>query len=85
VISWIAPANYSEGQFLPPSVVYSQRRWQWHPSIVVADMGYIDAATKRYLREVFGIAVVTRLKEGMRLVPPFESDQQAACEQGQVL
>jgi hypothetical protein len=85
VISWIAPANYSEGQFLPPSVVYSQRRWQWHPSIVVADMGYIDAATKRYLREVFGIAVVTRLKEGMRLVPPFESDQQATCEQGQVL
>ena len=39
VISWIAPANYSEGQFLPPSVVYSQRCWQWHPSIVVADMG----------------------------------------------
>jgi hypothetical protein len=84
-VSWAAPANYSEGQFLKPSVLYCQRRWQWRPDIVVADMGYIDAATKRYLREVFGIAVVTRLKEGMRLVPPFESAERAVCGQGQVL
>jgi hypothetical protein len=85
VISWAAPANYSEGQFLKPSVVYCQRRWRWHPDIVVADMGYIETGTKRELRQAFDMAIVTRLKEGMRLVPPFESCEQAVCQQGQVL
>ena len=66
-------------------MIYCQRRWQWHPQIVVADMGYIDAQTKRLLRETWQIAVVTRLKENMLLVPPFESCQQAVCEQGQTL
>lgn len=85
LVSWTAPANYGEGAFLKPSVIYCQRRWQWHPSIVVADMGYIDAETKRQLREIWQIAVVTRLKENMLLVPPFESCQRAVCEQGQTL
>jgi len=85
LVSWAAPANYGEGGFLQPSVIYCQRRWQWHPRIVVADMGYIEAQTKRRLRETRHIAVVTRLKEGMRLVPPFESCERAVCEQGQTL
>lgn len=85
VVSWVAPANYSEGQFLKPSVLHCQRRWQWRPDLVVADMGYIDAGTKRQLREAFDMAIVTRLKEGMRLVPPFESPEQAVCRQGQRL
>ena len=51
----------------------------------MADMGYIEAQTKRRLRETRHIAVVTRLKEGMRLVPPFESCERAVCEQGQTL
>jgi len=85
LVSWAAPANYGEGQFLKPSVSYCQRRWQWHPNIIVADMGYIEAATKQQLRETRQIAVVTRLKENMRLVPPFESCEQAVSEQGQPL
>lgn len=85
LVSWAAPANYSEGGFLKPSVRYCERRWRWHPSIIVADMGYIDAETKRQMRETHQIAVVTRLKENMLLVPPFESSERAVCEQGQAL
>ena len=85
LVSWVAPANYGEGDFLKPSVLYCQRRWQWYPNLVVADMGYIEAGTKRHLRETRQIAVVTRLKENMLLVPPFESPERAVCEQGQEL
>ncbi len=85
LVSWAAPANYGEGAFLQPSVLYCQRRWSWHPPIIVADMGYIDGETKQQLRETWEIAVVTRLKENMRLVPPFESCERAVCEQGQTL
>jgi len=48
-------------------------------------MGYIDAAAKRQIREGWNVAVVTRLKENMVLVPPFETCERATCEQGQVL
>ena len=65
-------------------MIYCERRWQWYPNMIVADMGYIEAGTKRLLRETRQIAVVTRLKENMRLVPPFESCERAVCEQGQV-
>lgn len=69
LVSRVAPANYGEGGFLKPSVAYCQRRWRWHPDIVVADMGYIDAETKQRLRQSQQIAAVTRLKENMRPVP----------------
>ena len=85
LVTWVAPANYGEGGFLKPSVIYCQRRWDWYPNIIVADMGYIEAATKRQLRETRAIAVVTRLKENMLLVPPFESCERAVCGQGQRL
>jgi hypothetical protein len=85
LVSWVAPANDGEGGFLKPSVAYCQRRWRWHPDIVVADMGYIDAETKQQLRQSQQIAVVTRIKENMRLVAPFESCEHAVCEQGQTL
>ncbi len=51
LVSWVSPANYGEGGFLKPSVIYCHRRWRWHPNIIVADMGYIEADTKRQLRE----------------------------------
>jgi hypothetical protein len=83
--SWVAPANYGEGRFLQPSVIYCHRRWEWYPHLIVADMGYIEATAKRALRERWQIAVVTRLKANMRLVPPFESPERAVCAQGQRL
>lgn len=85
LVSWVAPANLVDGGFLRPSVIYCHRRWQWYPHLIVADMGYIEAATKADLRQSRQIAVVTRLKENMRLVAPFESPEQAVCEQGQPL
>lgn len=83
--TWVAPANRSEGAFLKPSIHHCQRRWGWRPDVVVADMGYIDAATKRQIREGWHVAVVTRLKENMLVVPPFATREQARCEQEQEL
>jgi hypothetical protein len=80
LVSWIAPANRSEGGFLRPSIGHCQSRWLWHPDLVVADMGYIDAASKRQIRERWQMAVVTRLKENMNLVSPFETPEKARKE-----
>lgn len=85
LVSWIAPANFSEGGFLRPSIEHCQRRLLWHPQLVVADMGYIDAASKREIRERWQVPVVTRLKENMNLVTPFETPERAVCPQGQTL
>jgi hypothetical protein len=85
LVSWIAPANLSEGGFLRPSIARCQQRWLWRPDLVVADMGYIDAASKRDIRERWQVAVVTRLKENMNLVSPFATPEQAVCAQGQPL
>lgn len=85
LVSWAAPANIVEGCLLRPSVQHCLQRWRWRPDIVVGDMGYIDAATKQQLREQWNVAVITRLKENMKLVPPFETPTQVCCEQGQKL
>jgi hypothetical protein len=85
LLTWVTPANVSEGRLLRPSIAHITRRWGWCPEIVVADMGYIDADTKRQVREQWRVAVVTRLKEGMVLIPPFERPDRAVCPQGQTL
>ncbi len=46
-ISWVPPANVSEGGWLVPSLHYCQQQWDWGPSLVVADMGYLGAAAKQ--------------------------------------
>jgi hypothetical protein len=85
LVTWVAPANLSEGRLLRPSIAQVMRRWGWCPEIVVADMGYIDADTKRRIRQEWRVAVVTRLKENMVLVPPFEQPERVVCPQGQTL
>jgi hypothetical protein len=85
LVSWAAPANVGEGGLLRPSVQHCWRRWQWRPDVIVGDMGYIDAASKKLIRERWQAAVVTRLKENMLLVPPFATTTTAACPQGQPL
>jgi hypothetical protein len=85
LVSWAAPANVAEGQLLYPSLAHCYRRWHWCPDVVAADMGYIAAEAKQAIRERWSIAVVTRLKENMLLVPPFTAWNQTACPQGQVL
>ena len=85
LVSWLTPANVSEGGLLVPSLHYCQQQWAWCPPLVVADMGYLGAATKRQCRERWRVAVLTRLRSDMKLVPPYVAWDQAACPQGEPL
>jgi len=85
LISWITPANVSEGGLLVPSLHYCQQQWAWCPPLVVADMGYLGAPAKQQCRERWGVSVLTKLRSDMKLVPPYVTGQQAACPQGEPL
>lgn len=85
LVSWSAPAHISEGGLLVPSLHYCAQRWSWWPTIVVADMGYLGAPAKQFCREQWRVAVVTKLRADMKLVPPFTAWNQTACPQGQPL
>lgn len=85
LVSWVAPANVSEGGFLAPSLRYCVQRWSWCPALIVADMGYLAAATKERCRKEWRVAVVTKLRADMKLAPPFIAWNQTACPQGQPL
>lgn len=85
LVSWVAPANVSEGGLLVPSLRYCARRWSWWPKIIVADMGYLAAGAKAYCRKQWQVAVVTKLRSDMKLVPPYVASNTAECRQGQRL
>lgn len=85
LVSWVTPANVSEGGLLVPNLHYCDQRWSWWPRQVVADMGYLAAEGKRRCREHWHVAVVTHLRSDMKLVAPFVSEREAACAQGQTL
>ena len=85
LVSWVTPANVSEGGLLVPSLQYCQQQWGWCPPLVVADMGYLGAAAKQQCRERWRTAVLTKLRSDMKLVPPYVTWDQAACPQGEPL
>jgi hypothetical protein len=85
LISWVTPANVFEGALLVPSLRYCQRRWAWWPKIVFADMSYMGVETKAFCRKNWRVAVVTKLRSDMKLVPPYVAWNQAQCHQGQPL
>lgn len=85
LISWVTPGNVSEGGLLVPSLHYCQQQWAWCPPLVVADMGYLGAAAKLRCRERWRVAVLTKLRRDMKLVPPYVAWHQAACPQGEPL
>jgi hypothetical protein len=85
LVSWVAPANVSEGGLLVPSLHHCAQRWAWWPRHVVADMGYLAAESKRVCRERWRVAVITHLRSDMKRVAPFVSEREAACTQGQRL
>ena len=68
-----------------PSLQYCQHQWAWCPPLVVADMGYLGAAAKQQCRERWRVAVLTKLRSDMKLVPPYVAWDQAACPQGEPL
>ena len=85
LVSWVTPAKVSEGGLLVPSLHYCQRQWEWCPPLVVADMGYLAAESKRRCRKRWQVAVLTKLRSDMKLVPPYVAWNQAACPQGEPL
>jgi len=85
LVSWLTPANVSEGGLLVPSLHYCQQQWDWCPPLVVADMGYLGAVAKQQCRERWRVAVLTKLRSDMKLVPPYVAWDQATCPQGEPL
>jgi len=85
LVSWMTPANVAEGGLLLPSLRWCRRHLGWWPGIVVADMGYLSAESKEAARVGWQTAVVTKLRAGMKLVPPYVSATQVECPQGQRL
>jgi len=85
LVSWLAPANVSEGGLLLPSLRWCQRHLGWWPGIVVADLGYVAAESKKAARENWQTAVVTKLRADMKLAPPYVTAERAECPQGQPL
>ena len=85
LVSWAAPAHVPEGYLLKPSIRQCQQRLGWRPDIVVGDLGYIHQPTKREIRQQWKVAVVTKLKRGMRIIEPFDAWDQMSCHQGQAL
>ena len=85
LISWLTPANVSEGGLLVPSLRYCRQQWDWCPPLVVADMGYLAAAAKQQCREHWGVSVLTKLRSDMKLVPPYVAWNQIACPHGEPL
>ena len=52
---------------------------------MVGDLGYIHGQTKREIRETWKVAVLTKMKSDMTIIPPFESTRCVTCPQGQPL
>lgn len=85
LVSWVAPANVSEGGLLVPSLHYCRRQWDWCPPLIVADMGYLGSPAKQQCRQQWGVSVLTKLRSDMKLVPPYVAWNLAACPQGEPL
>src|SRR5882724_4183844 len=66
LVSWVAPANVSEGGLLVPSLRWCRRSLGWWPGIVVADRGCLSADRKQEAREGWQTAVVTKLRSDMK-------------------
>jgi hypothetical protein len=53
--------------------------------LVVADLAYWGATAKQQCREQGRVAILTKLRSDMKLVPPYAAWNQAACPQGEPL
>ncbi len=85
LVSWVTPGNVAEGGLLVPSLRWCARRLGWWPGVVVADMGYLAAESKRTARENWQTAVVTKLRADMKLAAPYVTAERVECPQGQQL
>ena len=70
LVSFIAPANIDEGNFLSSMIRYSKNELFLYIDIIVGDMGYISSEKKMRLRKQLKTAVLTKVRENMQ--PPKE-------------
>jgi hypothetical protein len=70
LVSFIAPANVHEGQFLSSMIQNTPNELSLYIDVVVGDMGYISSDQKMELRKQSHTAVLTRVRENMS--PPRE-------------
>lgn len=84
-MSWIAPANRGDVLFLEPSLRYIRSRLDFTPSLVVADMAYINMAMQTRLRQQMQVGVVTHLPPNYDLPKKVEPALAMHCAQGQKL
>ena len=70
LVSFIAPANVHEKEFLNPMIQNSKNELSLRINIIVGDMSYISSEQKMQLRRQSHTAVLTRVRENMQ--PPKE-------------
>lgn len=85
LISWAAPASVPESYLLKPSLNYCLKRLEFHPDIVVGDMGYIHQETKRHFRVQWNLTVLTKMKADMLAHCDYSPARALRCPQGQEL
>ena len=68
LVSFIAPANIDEGNFLSSMIRYSKNELFLSLDIIVGDMGYISSEKKMRLRKQLKTALLTKVRENMQ--PP---------------
>lgn len=85
LVSWLAPANMADAGLLLPSLRWCRKHLGWWPGVIVADLNYLSGENKRAARTGWQTAVVTKLRQDMTLRPPYVSDKEVQCPQGQTL
>lgn len=84
-MSWTAPANRGDVLFLEPSLLYIHRHLNFLPSLVVADMAYINMEMQKRLREQLHVGVLTSLPPNYDLPEKVRAALLMRCAQGQKL
>ena len=82
LVTWLAPANVAEGGLPRPSLRWCARRLGGWPGVVVADLGYLAAESKKTARENYQTAVVTKLRADRKLRPPYVAAERVECPHG---
>jgi hypothetical protein len=82
LVSFIAPANVHEGEFLNPMIRSTQNDLSLHIDIIVGDMSYISSKQKMELRRQSNTALLTRVRENMQPPKEYIDYDRPECPEG---
>lgn len=82
LVSFIAPANIHEGNFLNSMIRHSENELSLHIDIIVGDMSYISSEQKTRIRRQSNTAVLTRVRENMQLPKEYFDHGCPECPEG---